>query len=101
MEMDGAGLPLWWDRHQLLSGAATLILCFRQYAALSTYFVAQCFKSARSSAVSVFTTLPGEPSTSEPGGTFMYCVTSDFAPIKHCSPISAPSKMIAPMPIRH
>ena len=56
--------------------------CFKQYAPLSTYFSAHHFNPARSSFVNLRTTFAGEPRTSEPGGIFVPCVTSAFAPMK-------------------
>ena len=53
-----------------------------------------------SSNPSVFTTFPGDPKTNDPGGIFVPPVTKVPAPIIDRAPISAPSKIIAPIPTK-
>src|ERR1019366_10815755 len=93
--------PQGLQQDQPASGSPALILFFRQYAPLSTYFCAHHFSPARSSLDNLRTTFAGAPRTTEPGGIFVPCVTSAFAPIMDCLPMTAPSKITAPMPTRH
>jgi len=65
---------------------------------LATYFSAQYFSVPRSWEVSGRTIFAGDPSTIEPGGIFIPWVTSAFAPMRDCRPMTAPSRITAPMP---
>ena len=47
------------------------------------------------------TILAGDPSTMDPGGIRLPGVTRALAPMRHSSPMTAPSKIVAPMPIKH
>src|ERR1017187_1210097 len=92
------GVYISWHRAGASIGPPILIPCFKQYAAFSTYFAAHNFNSARSFPVNSRTTFAGAPSTTEPGGIFIPCVTSAFAPMSDCLPTTTPSRITAPMP---
>src|SRR5690606_33385255 len=65
------------------------------------YFSAQPRRPACSSGASARRTLAGVPATIDPAGMTVRGVTTAPAAIRQRSPICAPSRMTAPMPIRH